>query len=53
MHPHSPPSPRTFELFPYMDFLTVSSRLKIALPGCGSWGETVYADPSNRSTVNS
>ena len=36
MHPPPPPSPRTFKLFPYMEFLTVNSRLKISLPGNGN-----------------
>lgn len=35
------------------NFLTVSSGLKIALHGCRSWGEVVYANPScSRATID-
>lgn len=49
-HPH--PQGHS-DCFPIWHFLTVSSGLKIALPGCRSWGGTVYANPSSgRATMN-
>lgn len=53
MNPHSPHLQGHSNCFSTWNFLTVSSKLKIALQGCRSWGETVYADPScSRSTIN-